>query len=57
MDERKKTGWGTKLILCLTLLFFYFPIIYIIIFSFNDSRSLTKFSGFFLIPVLLQIKR
>ena len=28
------------------MLFFYLPILYIIVFSFNDSRSLTKFSGF-----------
>ena len=28
------------------MLFFYLPILYIIIFSFNDSRSLTKFGGF-----------
>lgn len=46
MDEKKKTGLGAKLILGLTLLFFYFPILYIVVFSFNDSRSLTRFSGF-----------
>ena len=46
MNEEKKGGVGSKLILVLTLLFFYFPIFYIILFSFNDSRSLTKFSGF-----------
>ena len=46
MNESKKQGFGSKLILVLTLLFFYFPIFYIILFSFNDSRSLTKFSGF-----------
>ena len=28
------------------VLFFYLPIIYIVVFSFNDSRSLTHFSGF-----------
>ena len=28
------------------LLFFYFPILYMLIFSFNDSRSLTSFDGF-----------
>ncbi len=27
-------------------LFFYLPILYTIIFSFNDSRSLTVFKGF-----------
>ena len=43
---KKKTGIGSKVILALTLLFFYLPIFYIILFSFNDSRSLTKFGGF-----------
>ncbi len=43
---KKKTSVGSKIILTLTMLFFYLPILYIIIFSFNDSRSLTKFSGF-----------
>lgn len=43
---KKKTGVGSKVILALTLLFFYLPIFYIILFSFNDSRSLTKFGGF-----------
>lgn len=32
--------------LSLILLFFYLPIIYMVIFSFNSSRSLTKFLGF-----------
>ncbi len=43
---KKKNSLGSKLILTLTMLFFYLPILYIIVFSFNDSRSLTKFSGF-----------
>ena len=43
---KKKTSVGSKIILTLTMLFFYLPILYIIVFSFNDSRSLTKFSGF-----------
>ena len=43
---KKKTSDGSKIILTLTMLFFYLPILYIIIFSFNDSRSLTKFGGF-----------
>ena len=42
---KKKTSVGSKIILTLTMLFFYLPILYIIIFSFNDSRSLTKFGG------------
>ncbi len=36
----------SKLVLLLTGLFFYLPILYIIVFSFNDGRSLTKFEGF-----------
>ena len=43
---KKKTSVGSKIILTLTMLFFYLPILYIIVFSFNDSRSLTKISGF-----------
>lgn len=35
-----------KLYLGLILIFFYLPILYTIIFSFNSSKSLTKFSGF-----------
>ena len=44
--EEKRNRIGAKLILGITALFFYLPILYIIVFSFNDSRSLTKFSGF-----------
>lgn len=44
--ENKKTGLLGKLLLAATTLFFYLPIIYIIVFSFNDSRSLTKLNGF-----------
>ena len=33
-------------IMGLLVAFFYAPILYMIIYSFNDSRSLTKFSGF-----------
>ena len=43
---KKKHSAASKIILILTMLFFYLPILYIIVFSFNDSRSLTKFSGF-----------
>lgn len=35
-----------RIILGLVLLFFYFPILYMLIFSFNGSRSLTSFDGF-----------
>ena len=43
---REKKSAGSRVILGLTLLFFYLPILYIIVFSFNDSRSLTSFGGF-----------
>lgn len=42
----KKKNTASKIILTLTLLFFYLPIVYIIFFSFNESRSLTTFTGF-----------
>ena len=35
-----------KLYLALILLFFYAPIVYVIVFSFNESRSLTNLTGF-----------
>lgn len=35
-----------RIILILIFLFFYFPILYMLIFSFNGSRSLTSFDGF-----------
>lgn len=35
-----------RAILVVLVLFLYAPIVYTVVFSFNDSRSLTKFSGF-----------
>ena len=35
-----------KLYLALIIIFFYAPIVYVIFFSFNSSRSLTAFTGF-----------
>lgn len=43
---KKKTGFASKLILALMLIFFYLPIIYIIIYSFNGSKSFLKLDGF-----------
>ena len=43
---KKKNSLFSKLYLALILVFFYAPILYVVIFSFNDSKSLTKFSGF-----------
>lgn len=36
----------TRLVLAAVIAFFYIPIVYTVIFSFNSSRSLTHFSGF-----------
>jgi len=35
-----------KLYLALILIFFYAPIVYVVVFSFNDSRSLSTLTGF-----------
>lgn len=43
---KQERSIGSRIILILTLLFFYLPIVYIIVFSFNQSRSLTTFTGF-----------
>ena len=43
---KKSNKMLSKIYLGLLFLFFYAPIIYIIVFSFNESRSLTNFTGF-----------
>ncbi len=45
MTPKKKRPLG-KILLASTIVFFYAPIIYIILFSFNESKSLTNFTGF-----------
>lgn len=35
-----------KIIMALTIIFFYLPILYMIVFSFNEGKSLTSFTGF-----------
>lgn len=35
-----------KLLMVLMIVFFYLPIVYMIVFSFNEGKSLTSFSGF-----------
>ncbi len=35
-----------KILMILAIVFFYLPIVYMIIFSFNEGKSLTSFSGF-----------
>ena len=42
----KKKGTLGKVLLVLMLIFFYLPILYMIIFSFNEGKSLTSFTGF-----------
>lgn len=42
----KKKRIGSKIFLGIIVLFLYAPIIYTMVFSFNEGKSLTKFSGF-----------
>ena len=44
MKQSKRT-FGTVL-MTLSIIFFYLPILYMIIFSFNEGKSLTSFTGF-----------
>lgn len=43
--KKKKRTLG-KALMILMIAFFYLPILYMIIFSFNDGKSLTSFTGF-----------
>ncbi len=43
---KRKTSPGGKLLLALTFLFLYAPIVVLIVFSFNNSKSRTIWSGF-----------
>lgn len=42
----KNNKWFSKIFITLVLLFTYIPLISMIVFSFNDSRNLTKWEGF-----------
>ena len=42
----QKTSVFQKIWFWLIIAFFYLPIIYVVFFSFNKSKSLTKFTGF-----------
>lgn len=42
----KKKHSGGKILMILIVAFFYLPILYMIIFSFNEGKSLTSFTGF-----------
>lgn len=48
MKRKKKTIWErfTSGYLVLILLFIYLPIAYVVLFSFNESKSLSNFTGF-----------
>lgn len=46
MKNKKERYIFSKLLIGLVMFFFYLPIIYTVIFSFNSSKSLSKFSGF-----------
>ncbi len=43
---KKRRRLAGKSLMILMLVFFYLPIVYMIIFSFNDGKSLTSFTGF-----------
>lgn len=46
MNNKKERYFFSKLLIGLVMFFFYLPIVYTVIFSFNSSKSLSKFSGF-----------
>ena len=46
MQDNRKTGIGGKVLLAFTMFFFYLPILVTMVFSFNSSKSLSKFTGF-----------
>lgn len=43
LSSRKKFRW---IVIGLMLFFFYFPIVLLVVFSFNEAKSLTEFTGF-----------
>ncbi len=43
---KKKNRNGGRILMILMIAFFYLPILYMIIFSFNEGKSLTSFTGF-----------
>ena len=45
MRNRNNRTFG-KILMTLMIIFFYLPILYMIIFSFNEGKSLTSFTGF-----------
>jgi len=43
--KKSKRTFG-KILMILSIVFFYLPIVYMIVFSFNEGKSLTTFTGF-----------
>lgn len=43
--KKEKRTFGT-ILMALVIAFFYLPIVYMVIFSFNSGKSLTSFTGF-----------
>lgn len=46
MKQKKRRIAPGRVLLAVILIFLYAPILYTVVFSFNESRSLTKFTGF-----------
>ena len=46
MKKKKERSTFGRIMMALLIIFFYAPIIYMIIFSFNEGKSLTSFTGF-----------
>lgn len=46
MQRTKSSKFTSTIMIAVTLLFFYLPIIIMMVFSFNSSKSLTSFEGF-----------
>lgn len=46
MKKKKEKSTFGRIMMALLIVFFYAPIIYMIIFSFNEGKSLTSFTGF-----------
>ena len=48
MEKKKRSPWSfmSNGYLILVLLFIYLPIAYVVVFSFNEGKSMTKFTGF-----------
>ncbi len=43
---KRQNNLGSKIFMVILVIFFYAPILYAMVFSFNSSKSLTHFSGF-----------